>query len=210
VKIKPLLLTFFCLFLFCTTVFAQDDTSFGDYFINLKNDTIKCDIKVNFTFKNLKLKYKSSSDKDYKTCSLDSIKILFTSNDSSVYAPKVLPKTGELTLLKVLEQGKINLYQLSRAGSGSKLYGSTFWYVGKDQDSLKQIKFVSSSIFKYPETIGSRQDREKAFLDAIADNPDLLVRFKEATKSADYSFELIRYYIKTYNDEYIENNKVSK
>jgi hypothetical protein len=209
-KIKLLLFTFFCLFLSCTTVFAQDDTSFGEYFIDLKNDTIKCDIRVNFTFKNLKLKYKSRSDKDYKTYSLDSLKALFTSGDSSTFAPKVLPKTGELNLLKVLEQGKINLYQLSRAGSGSKLYGTTFWYVGKDQDSLKQIKFVSSSIFKYPETIGSRQDREKAFLDAIADNPGLLVRFEEATKSADYSFELIRYYIKTYNDEYLENHKIPK
>ncbi|MDB5137675.1 MAG: hypothetical protein JWP37_4278 [Mucilaginibacter sp.] len=208
---KLRLLTVFCLLLSSMVAVAQDDDNsnrFNDYIINLKNDTIRCEVMY---FKgpdtNFRLKYRITEGQRAKIMPVDSVIELFLSRDSSIYIPRLLPRIAKKTFLKRLEHGKVNLYQKVR--SGPSYYVSTFWYAEKDHDSLKQIKIVLSTLLN-PEVVGSRQEREKAFMGLIADNPDLLIRFKEARKSADCSFELIRYYIKTYNDEYAESHKTSK
>jgi hypothetical protein len=209
---KSLLLTAVCLFLCSLKASAQGDTArFNDYIVNIKNDTIRCNlIRFKGPDTNLLLKYRISEGQKARFMSADSISSLFLSNDSSTYVPKVLPKIKKKAFLRRLEQGELSLYEWLRAGSGSSMYVSTFLYSSKGTDTLKQIKFISSSLFKYPEIVGSREDRMSNFMNLISDNPDLLGRFKEAIKSADYSLELIQYYAKTYNEEYLENHKVAK
>ena len=216
-KSKLTTLTAIFLLLFCARAFAQDDIidGFNGYLINFKNDTIKCQIGASYlsatlTFR-LKLRYRVDTTRDFKKINPDSVKEFYWSHDSSTYVSKVLPKDDKPVFVELLEKGRINLYQSLHASIAITMNVSslTQWYANKNADSLKQIKIASTNLLGNG-AIGSHKDREKAFMDMIADNPDLLDRYKAARKSADYSFELIRYYIKTYNDEYLENHKVSK
>lgn len=175
------------------------------YLVNLKGDTIRCNINPSGG------KWKGDDDKHWNKFTADDIKAFHMYEDSSTYASVRLPKAEKLVFLEWLEQGKINLYQAQKESAGYVIkvgfsYSNTVrWYANKDKDDLKQVKVTSTSLIGAG-AIGSRKNREKAFTDLIADNPELLSRFKEAVKGAEYSFDLIRYYIKTYNDEYVEKH----
>ncbi len=198
-KTKLLLITPFLLFLFCSGAFAQDDIITkpdNDYVINLKNDTIRCTIKTSF-FGNggYNVQWKTGQEKKWKKMDGNFVKEYFTAQDTNTFIFKQVPGNEKMNFVQWVERGKINLY--------SDFYGNEL-YANKDESELKLIK-VNTALFAK----GTHKSRIKAFMDMIADNPDLLSRFKEARKNADYSFELIRYYIKTYDEEYLESHKNS-
>ena len=203
-KLKLLLLTSICLLLSTAKVLAQDvDTTrrFDDYVISLKNDTIKCHIGRRFLGK---LTYKVDGVRGAKPFNADSVKGFYRSEDSSFFVSRRLPETDKLIFLRLIAGGKINLYELTVNSTNST--SSFFWYVSKNNDSLKLIKVGTMGIY-----IGrSRKSREKIFMDLIADNPALLDKYKEERKTTNYNFELIQFYVKLYNDGFLENHKVAK
>jgi hypothetical protein len=211
-KLKLLLLTSICLLLSTAKIFAQDgDTTkkFNDYVITLKNDTVKCHIGRRFLGK---LTYKVDGVRGAKPFDADSVKGFYRSEDSSFFVSKRLPETGHLFFVRPLEQGKINLYE--RRSGGTSLHDgniegngtSFFWYVSKNNDSLKFIKIGTVEGIYFG---SSRKSREKIFMDLIADNPALLDKYKEERKTTNYNFELIQFYVKLYNDGFLENHKSS-
>ncbi|MDO3626179.1 hypothetical protein [Mucilaginibacter sp. BT774] len=202
-KAKLLLLSSICLLVPIAKVFAQDaDTTkkFNDYIISLKNDTIKCHLGSRFSGK---LTYKVDGAHRAKPFDADSVNGFYRSEDSSFFVPRRLPGADKLTFLRLLERGKINLYEKNASNANSI---SFFWYVSKNNDSLKFIKIGTTGIY-----IGSsRKSREQVFMNLIADNPALLDKYKEERKSTNYNFELIEFYVKLYNDGFLENQKTSK
>lgn len=212
-KIKLSIVVTICLMLSFTRSVAQDqddEITYKDYFINLKNDTVKCQVlKFKGPDSNLKMKYRIAEGHPALIMQVDSIKELYIGKDSIIYVHKFLPNLGKNAFLERLEHGPINLYQFLREGfNGLSYSNSTMWYANKGDDTLKLIKTSILAINTYH--IGSHKEREKAYMELLADNPDLLARYKEARKNADDGFDLIRYYIRTYNDEYLENHKTSK
>lgn len=198
-----------------TKAFAQEQDSNGiiynDYVLNLKNDTIRCHIiKVKGPDSNLAVKYRIAEGQSAKTLSADSVRELFFSDDSSVYMPKYLPNLRKHGFLQVIERGKINLYQFLREQATTSTYvGISVWYASKNMDTLKIVNTSVFSLINIYHT-GTRKEHKKAFMELIADNPELLARFKTAIESADFSYDLTRYYIKTYNDEFSEKHKSSQ
>jgi len=203
-KLKLLLLTSICLLLSTAKVLAQDvDTTrrFDDYVISLKNDTIKCHIGRRFLGK---LTYKVDGVRGAKPFNADSVKGFYRSEDSSFFVSRRLPETDKLIFLRLIAGGKINLYELTVNSTNST--SSFFWYVSKNNDSLKLIKVGTMGIY-----IGrSRKSREQIFMDLITDNPALLDKYKEERKTTNYNYELIQFYVKLYNDGFLENQKTSK
>ncbi|HEY9001518.1 MAG TPA: hypothetical protein VIM89_09195 [Mucilaginibacter sp.] len=202
-KVKITSLIAICLLFFSITSFAQDE-SFNDYIITLKNDTIKCELHSS---NNVDwFKYQIEGVKGSKKLNADSINGYYSSKDSVLFLSKHTPGPGGRTFLQLLERGQINLYELN---SGS----DTYWYEEKNGDSLKLIKMYRNSVHigdNSYEANTSRKERQQNLFNALADNPELLQRFKNAIKDVNYGFKLIQYYIKTYNDEYFENHKSSK
>lgn len=202
-KLKFLLLTSICLLLSTAKIFAQDvDTTkkFNDYIISLKNDTIKCHIGSRFLGK---LTYKVDGARRAKPFDADSVNGFYRSEDSSLFVPRRLPGADKLIFLRLVEGGKIKLYEHKVSDTKST---SFFWYVSKNNDSLQFIKISTMGIY-----IGSsRKKREQIFMDLIADNPALLDKYKEERKTTNYNFELIQFYVKLYNDGFLENQKTSK
>jgi hypothetical protein len=234
---KPLLLTSMCALFSLTKAVAQDNSSkfkAYDYVVNLNNDTIRCKIKFRtFTTAfqsarkaaNERIKYQVDGVSGSKNVDADSIKAYYLSRDTSFYLSEYLPGTDYRIFVKLLQRGKINLYEFSLsvgATTAMQVNGSfimtgngkeSYWYANKDNDSLKLIKMLRGTPHIAAEKyIGntSRKKRQQDLFDLFADNPTLLIKFKEEIKNEDYGWDVIRNYIKMYNDEYAESHKAAK
>lgn len=218
-KVKPFFLILLAIMLTSLKVFSQDSDAskpFNDYIVTAKGDTIRCHISKKFLSR--KMKYTSQGSQDSQNISPDSIKAYYRSEDTTFFASKHLPASHDAEFVQILEHGKIDLcefivHQTSYTGFGqmsSQTY--TFWYVGKsDNDSVKLVKTDAIIAFnsKYVGSV-SRKQRESNLMDIISDNADLLARYKDVRKSTGYDWDLIRAYVKIYNDEYAENHKTTK
>jgi len=182
------------LFFISNSLLAQ-----SDFIVTNHNDTIKCDIKKPL-FQNWHddfFKYRVNPLDGYVT--VDScIKAIFVASDTSNYEWETLPHVTRKLLVKCLEKGNIKLYEWSVKSSTSGLIISTYdryWYAGKGNDSLKQVK-VDGVLKDYGWTVGSRKQRKETFYALLADDPDLLAAFK---KENSFDFDAIRNYIQLYN-----------
>ncbi|HEY8783787.1 MAG TPA: hypothetical protein VIM16_19315 [Mucilaginibacter sp.] len=193
---KILTLIVLCSIIHLNKIYAQKD-----YVITSSKDTIFCDIRGSFFSNNLKYRA-NKKDKFTPITSADIIEY-FLADDTTTFVAKSLPrKVYRYTpYLKLLERGRINLYD-QQVASGSQGQTTSFWYASKGSDSLKLIKVSGITLGG----VGSRKQREQAFMDLISDFPSLLEGFK--TKA--YTFENIQDCIVVYNSEYLINNKFIK
>jgi hypothetical protein len=213
-KIKFLLTTSIYLLALVIKAFAQEDSSKFknyDYVVNLNNDTIRCKIKFRkFTTAfqsarkaaNGRIKYQVAGVSGSKNVDADSIKAYYLARDSSFYLSEYLPGTDYRVFVKLLQRGKINLYEFSlsvgaatmRQANGSFIttanQKNSYWYVNKDNDPLRELK--ATTIF----TDESRKERKKMFSEMIADDEPLKAQFEA---DSDFGLERLRYYIRQYN-----------
>ncbi len=167
---KLLLFASICVLFLLTKALAQDDSSKfkdHDYVVNLNNDTISCKIKFRtFTTAfqsarkaaNGRVKYQVAGVRGSKNVDADSIKAYYLSRDSSFYLSEYLPGTDYRIFIKLLQRGKINLYEFSTSVGAStmrQVNGSftttgngteSYWYANKDNDSLKLIKMLRGTL----------------------------------------------------------------
>lgn len=233
-KLKPLLFVIACLLLSVPQLFAQGDTSkFRDYIVSLKNDTLKCRIIERYTtgmfnsvgdISNQKFKYKILGVRGTKIMNADSVKSYFLASDTSFYVPELLPGADKPVFVEILVRGKISLFEFDTGGGTSTTMqangsftatssgSSTFWYANKDGDALKLVKTLSTALTIGDKFTGSttRKKRQTNLMDLFADNPDLVERFKVAIDGGNYSIDVIKAFVKIYNDEYAESHKSSK
>lgn len=226
-NIKSSLLTLISLFLFFFGAFAQDDAPPADYIVNMKNDTIKCEINMKFftdTYASgpdnasQQYRYKVKGVRGSRMLNADSIKAYYYSGDTSFFVSKQVPGLSRNVFVKLLESGELSLYEFIVLEFRHGMYNTTetishtFWYTFKNSNGA--IKLVNADVVgiyeKRRPTSLLRQQREADFVDMIADNPGLLGVYKDARKSSDYNWELIRTNVKDYNAEYLESHKTSK
>ncbi|MGZ3813925.1 MAG: hypothetical protein ACXVJN_19390 [Mucilaginibacter sp.] len=181
---------------FCKS-FAQK--SIYNYVINNHNDTIKCEI-ITTLFGKVKYQPVTATDDKYIRVKPAEIKEYYVAKDSSTYVPVTLPGSTDAEYLKLVERGRINLYEkitqtYSQYGNGSTNY---YWYVSKGNSPLKELK--SNTMFND----GSRKDRKGIFMDMISDDAPLLAEFTSEDK---FSFDKLQYYVQKYNDDQLNNAK---
>jgi hypothetical protein len=186
-------------FLVSNKVLAQ-----SDYLITEKNDTIRCELKVNSLGS---YKYGVNKTDQFKNIDFH-VKEYFFAADTTTLVSKLIPEKQSKLLVKWLERGKINLYEREVSTSNiNNLYNVYYhyWYATKDNDSLVQIKtdawFPAGS---------SRKKREQALTDMFADSPYLLKSFTRALKTQEYDYDLIRNYIQAYNLSSLANKKTKE
>ena len=172
-----------CLLALCISFKAS--AQLPDYFINLKNDTVRCKLKEDYFTK--ALSYKLTENSAYKPLSYDTINeyylhLLRKPNIRQLVTP------DKVYFLKLDLKGKINLYEMDFE-KRHKLEAT--YYVSKDGGLLKQI----GSDDDIPSEEEFRQQKQ-AFYGLIADVPPYLELFKGAE---DFSIDAIKACIKQYN-----------
>lgn len=162
------------------------------YVITSKNDTIKC-AKVKGVFLGKGIKYKVKSSDDFKTANMDSVKEYMLSGDSLPYRSVTLEKESQPLFLRVIENGKICLYEAITYSYGA--YGATTittrWYASKNNAPAFFLKTTALNIFEK-----NQDTRKKLFSDMISDDPSVLAMFKADDS---FSFKSLRKYVHEYN-----------
>ncbi len=215
-KIKFLLITSIGLLVFGVKAFAQEDSAenkYVDYVVKINNDTVRCQISNKLLSK--ELRYQVAEKKGYRPINADSIKAYYLSSDSTHYELKYLPSNGSPEFVKLLEHGRLNLCELAilKYDNFVRSYApSICWYVGKATDDTLKLIRTDGVWPPHGKNVGttSRKIQEAGFISMLADNSDLAAHFKDVRKSTDYDWELIRAYVKIYNNEYLENHKAAK
>jgi|GEM_PF-3158773 len=159
-----------------------------DYVVTLAGDTLKGEV---FTTLLGSLKFADQSTGKEQKLTYANTKLYFISDDSLTYvAVKTSPDAKPQFLKRVLG-GRIQLFEkyITYAGrAGTAGPSNTFWYAIKGTETAIEIK--TNNIF------GSRTQRKENFNNLIADYPELLEDFR---KEKDFSFEMLRSYIRKYN-----------
>lgn len=166
-----------------------------DYVVTLAGDTLKGEV---FTTLFGSVRFVDQNTGKEQKVSLANIKLYFISDDSLTYAAVKTSQDAKPQFLKRLLNGRIQLFQKTNSSPGG-MSGSTgvmmsasmstsYWYAGFNVDSLVEIK--TSGLF------GSRAERQKKFYALIESYPELLEDFK---KEKDFSFEMLKSYIRKYN-----------
>ena len=164
-----------------------------DYVVTLAGDTLKGEV---FTTLFGTVKFADQSTGKEQKITPANIKSYFISDDSLTYAAVKTSPNAKPEFLKRLLNGRIQLFQKinsspGRMGAGGVMSVGTstsYWYAGFNVDSLVEIK--TNGLF------GSRAEREKKFYALIESYPELLEDFK---KEKNFSFEILKSYIRKYN-----------
>jgi hypothetical protein len=105
----------------------------GNYVIMLTGDTIKCEFSSRFWGR---IRYRLNKEDGYKKIDAVFIKEYHVKNGDETYRVLVLPNTNKLTFVRLIEPGKINLYELLVQGNK----GSTkYWYACKDDMPVVEV-----------------------------------------------------------------------
>lgn len=177
---------------------AQPTLAQDDYIITLKNDTLKGKITKSLFGK---YKFKETDESKPLAISEKNTRLFHRvfGTKTETFAARALPNKSKPTFLLLHEQGEVQLYEFERTTHGP--YGNTTvtsWYASKGDGPLFNIKTNGLSF--------SRAEKESNFEQLLGDNPQLWAKFK-AEKS--FSFDVLRNYIKLYNQEK-RNNDVAK
>jgi len=164
-----------------------------DYVVKLTGDTIFGKIRKPFLDG---LKFQETGQKDSRYITLDEYKAYYRSKDSTHYVAVKIPGAKKYEFLERMEYGKLQLFvrvvsSPGTMGPGGVMTGgssTSTWYAGFDLDSLLEVKTNG--------LLGSRSQREKNFDTLIGTYPELLEDFK---KEKDFSFAMIRAYVRKYN-----------
>ena len=173
--------------------------SIYNYVINTHNDTIKCEMRTTL-FGAVKYQPIASNGKFIKVTTKE-IKEYYTAKDSSTHVAITLPDRNDPEYVKLLERGKINLYEqlvvsYSQYGSNRNYY----WYISKDNSPLKQIK--SNTIF----TDGSRKERREYLAGLMAEDQAVVDEFKN---ESDFSLKKLTYFIHKYNADQANSSRAA-
>jgi hypothetical protein len=177
-----------------------------DYVVTLAGDTLLGKIKKPLLDG---LKFQEKGKKEALAVNEEMYKEYFIAKDSTHYVAVKLSASKKPEFLKCLVFGKIQLFQKTNSSPGatsgatgvtmSMSMSTSYWYAGFNVDSVLEIK--TSGMF------GSRAEREKNFYSLIESYPELLEDFK---KEKDFSFEMLRSYIRKYNYYFEHINKETK
>ncbi len=166
-----------------------------DYVVTVAGDTLLGKIKKPFLDG---FKFQETGKKETLPINVEAYKEYFKAKDSTHYVAVKISASKKPEFLERLIFGKIQLFQKTNSSPGT-MSGSTgvmmsasmstsYWYAGFNVDSVLEIK--TSGMF------GSRAEREKNFYSLIESYPELLEDFK---KEKDFSFEMLKSYIRKYN-----------
>ncbi|MEE1944640.1 hypothetical protein VRU48_05945 [Pedobacter sp. KR3-3] len=191
-----LLFTCCCSFFIVSHAFAQKD-----FIETLKGDTIRGKLRNGFvmgTGPADELKFKKLEDSKFVTIKTDTLKSYFRSADSALFVLMKMPYAEEARLVKKLENGRIELFEDYSASSGAVsatgIYSArgtiSTWYARLDGGQLLEIKTNDTAI-----SGSKREQREKNLYGLLADDQQLLDKFKKRS----FSFDNIRDCIKKYN-----------
>lgn len=157
-----------------------------DFIITLENDTIKGKIKVG-----LLSKYVFENNGGEKiNISPEKINSYYLSDKKQKFVANTLPdiKNKNRYFFKVLEEGRINLYQREVRTPENVLI--TTWYASKLGGEWKDI--ITDQLFS------KVKPREAVFSELISDNEDLAKLYQSEKK---YNFAVKRKYIRIYNQK---------
>ncbi|MGZ3872090.1 MAG: hypothetical protein ACXVJD_04195 [Mucilaginibacter sp.] len=182
---------------------AQDQ----DYVIPVYGDTLKCRITQPFMSKTGR--YQASGMSSSKKIRIEDIREYYVDKDKTLY--RAVPKSNNTShaFMKVLENGKISLYEdvVQSPSSGvapgfsmSVSSSTTTWYAGKGT-TVKEIKISDFSLGVLFHK--SKKDRKNDFSQLIADNKDVYDKFNRDEK---FDFNEIRNIVHLYNtgEPYVE------
>ncbi|WP_426668175.1 hypothetical protein ACPPVU_18850 [Mucilaginibacter sp. McL0603] len=157
------LITLITLLVTFLTAGAQNN----DRVITINNDTIPCKIIGRTTFSTYK--YTTSENGKAEKITKDKFREFYT-GDKSIWYRKIFLGDDEVVFMKVLERGKISLYETFVAINNMTTHISTTnlkWYATKNSDTAVFIQTDASAIFT-----GNKKGR-KAFAGYIADKKDV-------------------------------------
>lgn len=186
---------FFCA---CLTGFGSSLFAQTDYIIN--NDGVKIMGEVKSNNYN-KVKFIPDGEKKVQKFNPKQLKESYKAGEG-VFRSVVRSKGEAPLFLKVLEDGRVKLYEYFRqsaggytggaaGGAGGYFVGGSTqkrWYAQKDEGVLVDIK--SNGIW------GSRKDRKDNFLNLVTDNAHVTERYKKVDK---FNFDFVRSLIVEYN-----------
>jgi hypothetical protein len=156
---KIAILIFLCSTVFLNKIYAQNN----DRVITINNDTIPCKIIGRTTFSTYK--YTTSENGKAEKIIKDKFRE-FYSSDKSIWYRKIFLGDDEVVFMKVLERGKISLYETFVTINNMTTHISTTnlrWYGTKNSDTAMFIKTDAFAIFT-----GNKKGG-KAFANYIAD-----------------------------------------
>ena len=177
--------------------------SVRNYIITQKNDTVFCRIKNDyFTGKYM---FKPSGEENFITIDSAHAREFFYARDTSHFALVNEPGLPGKTFLKQLEKGRVNMYQKTLISDDLVLKElQSSLYISKGDGPLILISSRANSARKFE----IKYAQLKIFFDDIADNAGLLSSCKKALDRSEMNKdEVIRYFIQSYNDLYLANNK---
>jgi len=172
----------------------------GDYLITANGDTVPGIVK---SHKKDVLKFlKLDSRKAGKIKASDLLG--FYSGSDGHFVPLVLPDAKKQQFLKVVEKGRLSIYELNISGTysntfsrgpgqpmafGTTSYNNITWFARKGDGPLVELKKNSWITL-------SRRKRRDAFTDLIQDNAAVAKRYDEVDK---FTFDFIRQLVIEYN-----------
>lgn len=212
-KIK-ILISLFVLGISTGNVFAQPEKDLGvdsayhpvrrillDYVILANsNDTVLCDIKV--ALLTGKPSYKTFEDgAKFKNITPKVVKEYYIISKGDTYQAIVnADKDGESFFAKVIERGKINLFEVVSHSSYTSSFGfgspattshskDIAWYISKGSGVVLPVKFNN--------VLTGRNKREKILEEMLADNEEASEKY--AANKLDFTFKQIKNLVHFYN-----------
>lgn len=157
-----------------------------DVVITQSGDTIFCQIKTDiFGFPT---KYRRVDSTEFVRLKEKEIKYYYIASKKEAYRSVKLPNKTKNQLLRLVEDGKINLYvRYTQAGNTGSV---ATWFVSKGEGELHELK--TSALFSFK----SKQDRKEAFANMLADNQEVLQQYMSDDS---FSFKNIRNIVHLYN-----------
>ena len=164
-----------------------------DYVIKRNKDTVFSEIEP-ASFNSVG-RYRPYADNKFTRIDT-TISEYFLASNSSTYLLKTLPKNRHPEYVKLIVKGYINLYSHSTYNVDNDKDASL--YASKGKGDLVQIKRSFTSHFD--------KDEKKALIDLFSDDPNMSGNIE--TLPCD--FTSILNLVKTYNGDYLKNNKPLK
>jgi hypothetical protein len=178
-------LSYFLLVIFVlsfTDVKAQQTQ--GNYVITRQGDTIKCEFSGKFWGR---IKYRRDKQDSYHKIDTATIKEYYSQKDEATYRALILPNTGKPAFVKLIEDGKINLYELLIISNRSS---TKYWYACKDNKPAVEVD--NTKLFH------SNQNFKQNISNLLADNSNAVQEYKQQMS---YNFKTIKYLVHYYNSE---------
>jgi hypothetical protein len=156
----------------------------ADYVITIKGDTVAARLNFPVFGKNTyAIDLNGNQDLTPKV-----VKEYYIVDKNERYRSVLRPGESKPVFLKVLEAGKINLYEDLLQNSVTNAY-SAVWYITKDSDKLTELKITKLS----PAKPGKKKNE---FEESISDNKNVYDTYIQEKK---YTFNQVRGLIHLYN-----------